>query len=78
MVRVVDCHTGVLGSNTGGPKDFSLWNYFSSWKMSGILPRIPERVCGNIDRTMLMFPKILMWTLSPGDVLLTESHGNYR
>ena len=25
MVRVVDCHTGVLGSNPGGPKDFSLW-----------------------------------------------------
>ena len=26
MVRVVDCHAGVLGSNPGGPKDFSLWN----------------------------------------------------
>ena len=22
MVRVVDCHTRVLGSNPGGPKDF--------------------------------------------------------
>ena len=22
MVRVVDCHTGVLGSNPGGPKRF--------------------------------------------------------
>ena len=22
MVRVVDCHAGVLGSNPGGPKDF--------------------------------------------------------
>ena len=29
MVTVVDCHAGVLGSNPGGPKDFSLWNYFS-------------------------------------------------
>ena len=28
MVRVVDCHSGVLGSNPGGPKDFSLWNCF--------------------------------------------------
>ena len=24
MVRVVDCHAGVLGLNPGGPKDFSL------------------------------------------------------
>ena len=24
MVRVVDCHAGVLGSNLGGPKDFPL------------------------------------------------------
>ena len=31
MVRVVDCHAGVLGSNPGVPKDFSLWNYFRSF-----------------------------------------------
>ena len=24
MVRVVDCHAGVLGSNPGGPNDFPL------------------------------------------------------
>ena len=24
MVRMVDCHAGVLGSNPGGPKDFPL------------------------------------------------------
>ena len=24
MVRVVDCHAGVLGWNPGGPKDFPL------------------------------------------------------
>ena len=29
MVRVVDCHAGVLGSNPGGPKRFSPWNYFT-------------------------------------------------
>ena len=29
MVRVVDCHVGVLGSNPGGPKRFSPWNYFT-------------------------------------------------
>ena len=25
MVRVVDCHTGILGSNPGGLKIFSPW-----------------------------------------------------
>ena len=29
MVRVVDCHAGVLGSNPGGPRIFSPWNYFT-------------------------------------------------
>ena len=29
MVRVADCHAGVLGSNPGGPKIFSSWNYFN-------------------------------------------------
>ena len=29
MVRVVDCHAEVLGSNPGGPKRFSPWNYFT-------------------------------------------------
>ena len=33
MVRVVDCHTGVLGSNPGGPKRFSPWNYFKHIQM---------------------------------------------
>ena len=28
MVRVVDCHAGVLGSNPGRSKRFSPWNYF--------------------------------------------------
>ena len=29
MVRVVGCHAGDLGSNPGGPKIFSPWNYFT-------------------------------------------------
>ena len=29
MVRVVDCDAGLLGSNPGGPKRFSPWNYFT-------------------------------------------------
>ena len=29
MVRVADCHAGVLGSNPGGPKRFSPWNYYT-------------------------------------------------
>ena len=31
MVRVVDCQAGVLGSNPGGPKIFSPWNYFRKY-----------------------------------------------
>ena len=31
MVRVVDCHAGVLGSNPGGPKIFSPWSYFTKY-----------------------------------------------
>ena len=31
MVRVVDCHEGVLGSNPGGPKDFPLGITSVSW-----------------------------------------------
>ena len=38
MVRVANCHAGVLGSNPGGPKRFSSWYYFTgmdkSWKMA--------------------------------------------
>ena len=42
MVRVVHCHAGVLGSNPGGPKDFSLWNYFNleAWFNSSIFSAI--------------------------------------
>ena len=31
MVRVVDCHAGVLGLKPGGPKTFSPGNYFSAF-----------------------------------------------
>ena len=40
MVRVVDCHAGVLGSNPGGPKDFSPWNYYAT---------ISDVRCGLVD-----------------------------
>ena len=38
MVRVVDCHAGVLGLNPGGPKDFSLWNCFNGVRSNLVTP----------------------------------------
>ena len=38
MVRVVDCHTGVLGSSPGGPKIFSPWNYFNGGSGNFVAP----------------------------------------
>ena len=38
MVRVVDCHAGVLGSNPGGLKDFSLWNCFNGVRNNSVTP----------------------------------------
>ena len=38
MVKVVDCHAGVLGSNPGGPKIFSLWNYFTGGSGNSVAP----------------------------------------
>ena len=40
MVRVVDCHTGVLGSNPDGPKRFSPWNYFTGGSDNLIGPEL--------------------------------------
>ena len=38
MVRVVDCHAGVLGWNPGGPKIFSPWNYFTGGSGNSVAP----------------------------------------
>ena len=38
MVRVVDCHAGVLGSNPDGPKIFSPWNYFTGGSSNSVVP----------------------------------------
>ena len=38
MVRVGGCYTGVLGSNHGGPKDFSLWNCFNGVRSNSVTP----------------------------------------
>ena len=38
MVRVVNCHAGVLGTNPGGPKDFSLWNCFNGVRSNSVTP----------------------------------------
>ena len=38
MVRVVHCQAGVLGSNPGGPKTFSPWNYFTGGSGNSVAP----------------------------------------
>ena len=38
MVGVVDRHAGVLGSNPGGPKRFSPWNYFTGGSGNSVAP----------------------------------------
>ena len=40
MVRVVDCHAGVMGSNPGGPKRFSPWNYFTGGSGNSAAPEL--------------------------------------
>ena len=37
MVRVVDCHAGVLGSNPGGPT-YPSWNYFTGGSSNSVAP----------------------------------------
>ena len=38
MVIVVNCNTGVLGSNPGGPQIFSPWNYFTDGSGNSVAP----------------------------------------
>ena len=38
MVREVDCHAGVLGSNPSGPNIFSPWNYFTGGSGNSVAP----------------------------------------
>ena len=38
MVRVVDCHAGVLGLNPGRPKIFSPWNYLTVGSGNSVMP----------------------------------------
>ena len=38
MVRLVDCHAGVLGSNPGGPKRFSPQNNFIAGSGNSVAP----------------------------------------
>ena len=38
MVRAVDCHAGVLGSNPCRPKRFSPWNYFNGGSDNSVMP----------------------------------------
>ena len=38
MVRVANCHARVLGSNPGGTKRFSPWNYFTGCRGNSVAP----------------------------------------
>ena len=40
MVRVVDCHAGVLGSNPGGPRIFSPWDYYTGGSGNSVAPEL--------------------------------------
>ena len=51
MVRVVDSHTGVLGSNPGGPKIFSPWNHLSGGSSNSV---VPELASGSHSRLYLV------------------------
>ena len=35
---MVDCHTGVLGSNPDGPQIFSPWNYLTGGRGNSVAP----------------------------------------
>ena len=52
MVRVVDCHAGVLGLNPGGPKIFSPWNYFTGGSGNSVAP---ESALGAVGGYRLMW-----------------------
>ena len=43
MVRVSDCHAGVLGSNPGGSKRFSPRNYFTGGSGFSVAPESASR-----------------------------------
>ena len=54
MVRVVDCHAGVLGSNPGRPKTFSPWNYFTGGSGNSGAPETASGSGSGIPRLWLM------------------------
>ena len=54
MVRVVDCHAGVLGSNPGGPRIFSSWNYYTGGSGNSGAPELPLGVVAGSPSVWLM------------------------
>ena len=46
MVRVFDCHAGVLGSNSGGLKIFSPWNYYTGGSSNSVAPETASGSAG--------------------------------
>ena len=47
MVRVVDCHAGVLGLNSGGLKIFSPWNYYTGGRVNSVAPETASGSAGS-------------------------------
>ena len=59
MVRVVDCHAGVLGSNPGGPKDFSLWNYFNGVGSNSVMPGAPSESSSGLYSIVCLYERLM-------------------
>ena len=53
MVIVVNCQAGVLGSNPGGPKDFSLWNFFNGVRSVVTVPFLTALLLGLLFSDMV-------------------------
>ena len=53
MVRVVDCHTGILGSNPGRPKRFSPWNYLTDGSGNSVAPESASESGSNYTQLWL-------------------------
>ena len=48
MVRVVNCHGGVLGSNPGRHRIFSPWNYFTGGSGNSVAPESASGSCSGL------------------------------
>ena len=71
MVRVVDCHAGVLGLNPGGPKDFSIWNCFRILPQSWFYCHFVFSVKSDCIHVMGAQPSLLCYVIHPSKCVLS-------